>query len=67
MKEKLYRFEYDNPPWIVYVTHDSYYGPEPLPIPEPDRVAYVGEWELVVTEKEHGGREAVVVAAWMTR
>jgi len=52
VKERLYRFEYDDPPYIVYVTRDVAEGPLPPLLPEPDRIVDAGEWELVVTEKE---------------
>jgi len=52
VKEKLYRFEYDDPEWSVIVPASTLQTVSLSFLPIPDRQIYLGEWELVITEKQ---------------
>ena len=52
MKERLYRFEYDDPEWSVIVPASTLRTVSLSFIPTPDRLIDLGEWELVITEKQ---------------
>ena len=50
MREKLYRFVYDDPEWSVLVPASMMVKGVLARMPTPDRVVYAGEWNIETDE-----------------